>query len=116
MSNAGPLLEKSYTFAVKIVKLGRHIQKNQKEFVISAQLIKSGTSVGANIEEASQAQSRPDFISKLSIALKEAHETRFWLRLSRDTGLCLSTDVVQLIQDVEEIVRMLVASIKTAKH
>ena len=73
--------EKSFRFAVRIVNLNKHLQTNKKEFVLSKQLLRSGTSIGANISEAQQAQSRADFLSKLEIALKEASETKYWLRL-----------------------------------
>ena len=72
---------KSFSFAVRIVKLCRNLQSDNKEFVLSKQLLRSGTSIGANVAESQQAQSRADFISKLSIALKEAVETNYWLRL-----------------------------------
>jgi four helix bundle protein len=115
MGKSNPLLEKSYVFAVQIVQLCRFLQKHEKEFVLSAQLLKSGTSIGANIEEATQAQSKSDFISKLSIALKEAHESRFWLRLLRETNLVEASKAEMLLMDLQEIIRMLVASIRTAK-
>src|SRR5947207_1206794 len=99
-----PLLDKSFTFAVRVVKLCRHIQQEKKEYVLTKQLLKSGTSIGANIEEATQGQSRRDFISKLSIALKEAHETRFWLRLLLSAELCSFDEVNQYINDVQEII------------
>ena len=81
------LKDKSYAFAVRVVKAYRRIVHEQKEFVLSKQLLRSGTSVGANIAEANQAQSRADFISKLSISLKETVETEYWLCLLRDTGI-----------------------------
>ena len=78
------LKTKSYAFSLRIVKLSRYLVEEKKEYVLSKQVLRSGTSVGANIEEANQAQSRPDFIHKLSIANKEAFETSYWLRLLRD--------------------------------
>ena len=76
---------KSFLFSVRIVKLARYLQEEKKEYILSKQLIRAGTSIGANIVEAQQAQSRADFISKLSIALKEASETNYWLRLLNAT-------------------------------
>jgi len=111
-----PLREKSYAFAVKIVHHTRTMINDQKEFVISKQLLKSGTSIGANIEEALQAQSQRDFLSKLSIALKEACETRYWLRLVRDTMQMPSKKIASLICDTEEIIKLLTAIIKTSKR
>lgn len=114
MERKNPLLEKSYTFALKIVGLGSVLQK-RREYVLSKQLLKSGTSVGANIEEAQQAQSRADFVSKMSIAVKEAYETRFWLRLLRDSKTVDGQVAQKLLTEIDEIIRMLVATIKTSK-
>ena len=79
------IANKSFHFSVRIVRLCRHLQQNKKEFVLSKQLLRSGTSIGANVAEAKQAQSRADFLSKASIALKEAAETSCWLRLLHAT-------------------------------
>ena len=73
--------EKSFRFAVRIVNLCRYLRDGQKEYILSKQLMRSGTSIGANVAEAQQAQSKPDFINKMNIALKEAYETNYWLRL-----------------------------------
>jgi four helix bundle protein len=81
------LLTKSYKFALRMVKLYQYLSEEKKEFVLSKQVLRSGTSIGANIEEANQAQSKADFIHKLSIANKEAFETNYWLRLLRDSNL-----------------------------
>ena len=78
---------KSFQFAVRIVKLCRYLQNEHKEFVLSKQLLRSGTSIGANISESQQAQSRADFVSKLNISLKEAYETNYWLRLLHATKM-----------------------------
>lgn len=79
-----PLASKTYAFAWRIIKLYRHLISEHREYVLSKQILRCGTSVGANVAEANQAQSKADFISKLSIALKEAVETDYWLRLLRD--------------------------------
>ena len=79
MNNA--IQDKSFRFAVRIVNLCRYLQTEQKEYILSKQLLRCGTSIGANVAESQQAQSRPDFISKLNIALKEAYETNYWIRL-----------------------------------
>ncbi len=81
------VLEKSFAFAVGIVKTGRRLQLDEREWVLSRQLVRSGTSIGANIEEAIAAQNKKYFLSKMSIALKEARETHYWLRVIRDSGL-----------------------------
>lgn len=87
----------------------------KKEYVISKQLLKAGTSIGANVEEAQQAQSKKDFIAKLSISLKEANETRYWLRLISDSSKEDQKSAHLLIQEVEELIRLLTAIIKKAK-
>lgn len=79
------LKEKSYRFALRIVKLYQYLANEKKEFVVSKQVLRSGTSIGANIEEANQAQSKSDFIHKLSISQKESFETHYWIRILRDS-------------------------------
>ncbi len=111
-----PLHEKSYKFAIRIVKLARYLQTERKEFVISNQILRSGTSVGALIRESEFAQSKPDFISKLTISLKEANETDFWLNLLKDTELIDNKIFESLIIDCDELIALLVSSIKTSKQ
>lgn len=106
----------SYAFARRAFKLYRHLVAEQKEYVVSKQILRCGTSIGANIAEANQAQSKPDFISKLSIALKEAVETDYWLRLLRDEQFVTSSQAESMIADRSELIRIPVASIKTAKR
>jgi four helix bundle protein len=113
---SGPLAEKSYALSVAIVLWCKALQETKREYILTKQLIRSTTSVGANIEEASQAQSRADFIAKLSISLKEAHETRYWLRLLRDTHYCSPQAVNPHIQSIHEIIKLLVASLKTMRN
>ena len=110
------LQEKSYQFALRIVKLSRYLSTEQKEFVLSKQILRSGTSIGANIEESKQAQSKLDFIHKMSIANKEAFETNYWLRLLRDSDLIKPKLAESLIDNCEELQKILVASIKTSKR
>ena len=110
-----PLKAKSYSFALRIVKVYRHLLSEKKEYVLAKQLLRSGTSVGANIAEANQAQSRPDFVSKLSIALKEAVETEFWLCLMRDSEYLTIKQADSLIEDCIELKKMLTSAIKTTK-
>ena len=107
--------EKSYAFALRVVKLNRFLVDEKKEFVLSRQVLRSGTSIGANVEESKQAQSKLDFVHKLSIANKEAFETNYWLRLLRDSDLINSKLAESLLNDCEELQKILVASIKTAK-
>lgn len=106
--------EKAYAFALRIVRLSDFLV-HRKEFVISNQVLKSGTSIGANIEESVHAQSKTDFIHKLSIAQKEAGETRYWIRLLRDSGYLNEKLAASLLSDCDEIQRLLTASIKTSK-
>jgi four helix bundle protein len=109
------LRTKSYEFALKAVKLSRYLIEKRSEYVLSKQVLRSATSIGANVEEANQAQSRNDFIHKLSIALKEATETNYWLRLLRDSELLDAMPAESLLEDCEELQKMLTASIKTTK-
>ncbi|HEV7869329.1 MAG TPA: four helix bundle protein [Chthoniobacteraceae bacterium] len=104
--------EKAYAFALAVVAICRRLQ-DQREYVLSRQLIKSGTSIGANIEEAQAGQSRADFLSKMSIALKEARETNFWLRVLRDCREFPSLDFEPLAESSAELVRILTAIVKT---
>jgi len=110
-----PIRDKSYIFAVSIVKFCLRLQETKKEYVLTRQLLQSGTSVGANVEEAQQSQSRADFTSKMSIALKEAYETRYWLRLVRDSGLAPVVSMAPLFAQTEELIRLLVAITMTSK-
>lgn len=107
--------KKSYAFALRVIALCQGLSR-EKEFVLSRQLLKSGTSVGANVEEALAAQSRKDFISKMSIASKEARETLYWLRLLRDSRLTLNPTLDEVLQEAESLVRMLTSIIKTTKE
>jgi four helix bundle protein len=87
----------------------------QKEFVISNQILKSGTSIGANVEEATAGLSKRDFIAKMAISSKEARETNYWLRLLRDSELCPSVDLSELLDESEELVKILTAIVKTSQ-
>ena len=107
---------KSFLFSVRIVKLARYLQEEKKEYILSKQLIRSGTSIGANIAEAQQAQSRADFISKLSIALKEASETNYWLRLLNATEYLSKSEFSSIIADCKELERILTSIIKTTRN
>lgn len=109
------LQQKSYSFALKIIKVYKQFVTNHKEYVLSKQLLKAGTAVGALVHEAEYAQSKLDFISKLSIALKESNETTYWISLLRDSDYLESVKASNLLADNEEISRILISSIKTAK-
>lgn len=107
--------QKSFRFAIRIVNLCRHVRSTKKEYTLSEQLLRSGTSIGANITEAQQAQSKADFVSKLSIALKEASETKYWIRLLHATEYLSAQEYQSICADCTEIEKILVAGIKTAK-
>ncbi|MGA7826360.1 MAG: four helix bundle protein [Geobacteraceae bacterium] len=106
--------EKSYSFALGIIKLYQGLV-TCNEYVISRQVLKSGTSIGANVEEALAGQSRADFLSKMSIASKEARETNYWLRLLRDSNLCDNEVFHEILAESERILKMLAAIVKTTK-
>jgi four helix bundle protein len=110
------LRTKSYEFAVRTVRLSRHLVDDRREHVLSKQVLRSGTSIGANVEEANYAQSKRDFVHKLSIALKEATETNYWLWLLRDSETIEARLANSLLKDCEEIQKILTASIKTTKN
>ena len=105
---------KSFDFALSIIKLYKVLCK-QSEFIISKQLLRSGTGIGANIEEALAAESKKDFIHKMSISLKEARETKYWLRLLNESELVELTPDSQ-IQDINEIINILTSIIKTSQN
>ncbi len=106
---------KSFTFSVKIVNLYKSIIGEKKEFVLSRQLLRFGTSIGAMVRESEQAESRADFIHKLSIALKEANETDYWLDLLKETNYISSLEYNELNEDLGEILKLLTSIIKTSK-
>ena len=103
---------KSYDFALQIIKLCGRL-RNAKHFEISSQLLRSGTSIGANVEEALAGQSRKDFFAKMSIASKEARETNYWLRLIKDAGILHGQESQNLLEASEELVKILTSIVKT---
>lgn len=105
---------KTFEFALKIIKLYTEC-KSQNEFILSKQILRSGTSIGANVEEAIAAQSKKDFISKLSIANKEARETKYWLKLYHSSGL-VQIDMVPYLKEIEMIINILTKIIKTSSE
>lgn len=109
------LKEKSYAFALRIVKLFQFLSAEHKEHVLSKQILRSGTSIGANVDEAYQGESESDFIHKLAIANKEAFETHYWLRLLRDSSFFTPKQAESLLDECDELQRILVAAIKTSK-
>lgn len=107
--------EKSYAFSIRIVYLYKYLCEEKKEYTLSKQLLRSGTSIGAIIRESEHAESHADFIHKLSIALKEANETEYWLSILKDTGY-IETNLFQpLLTDIHELLKLLTSIIKTCK-
>lgn len=104
--------EKSFEFSVRIVNLYKFLTEEKKEHIMSKQVLRSGTSIGANVAEAQKAQSRPDFNAKLNIALKEANETYYWLRLLHTTEYIATEAFVSIEADVREIISILVTICK----
>lgn len=113
MGNA--IVDKSFAFAVRIVKLYQYLTDEKREYVMSKQVMRSGTSIGANVCEAAYGQSRKDFLSKMHIALKEASETEYWLRLLKHTGYLEEAQFSSMFDDCMELKRMLHAIVKTTK-
>ncbi len=109
------IYDKSYSFAVRIVNAYKFLTSEQKEFVLSKQLLRCGTAIGALAREAKFAQSRADFINKLSIALKEANETLYWIELLHDTDYLDETVFLSIYQDAKELTALLVSIVKTTK-
>lgn len=107
-------IEKSFAFAVRIVNLYKHLTNKHKEYVLSKQLLRSGTSIGANISEAQRGQSKADFISKMSIALKEANETHYWLKLLYKTDYLNQSQFDSISTDINELISILTAICKTS--
>ena len=98
---------------MRIIKLSRYLTDDKKEFVLSNQILKSGTSIGANVKEAIRAQSKPDFYSKMNISLKEASETEYWLELLHESNYITSQEFNSIYSDCEEIIKILVSITKT---
>jgi len=110
------LYDKSYKFAIRIVNLNKYLQLEHREFILSKQLLRSGTSIGAMTREAKFAQSRADFVNKLSIALKEANETDYWLDLLHDTNYINNKMFNDIKKDIQELISLLVSIVKTTKN
>ncbi|WP_353779073.1 four helix bundle protein [Winogradskyella sp. 3972H.M.0a.05] len=107
---------KSFRFSVRIVKLYQFLTEEKREFIMSKQLLRSGTSIGANIRESEQAESKADFIHKLSIALKEANETEYWLDLLNETNYLKKNKYLSIQSDIKELLKLLISIVKAAKQ
>ena len=113
MDNA--VVEKSKSFAIRIVRAYKYLTAEKNEYVLSKQLLRSGTSIGANVKEAIRGQSKPDFYSKLNIALKEASETEYWLEILYETEYIDKKLFDSIISDCREIIKLLISITKTQK-
>jgi len=109
------LLQKSKAFALRIIKLYKYLCEEKKEFVLSKQILRSGTSIGANIKEATLAQSKADFVAKLSISLKEAGETEYWLELLHESDYITTTSFESIYADNKELIKLLTSILKTSR-
>ena len=116
MKQDNPLLDKSLLFAARIIKLNKYLSKEKKETIISKQIIRSATSIGANANEAIYGQSKADFIAKLQISLKETAETEYWLRLLSLSDYITEKEGKSLLDDCLEIKKILISTLKTAKE
>ena len=107
---------KSFDFAVRIVNLYKHLCEEKREFILSKQLLRSGTSIGANVAEAQKAQTKPDFNAKMNIALKEANETQYWLKLLYKTEYLTNKEFKSMETDIDEIIAILVSICKKTNN
>ena len=108
--------EKSYAFALRMIKAYKYLTREQQEFILSKQMLRSGTSIGALVKEAEHAQSRADFVNKMNIALKEANETEYWLMLLKDSEYINEKSFNSIHQDCSELIKLLVSIVKTSKE
>jgi four helix bundle protein len=110
-----PLSQQSFSFALRIIKLCKYLQSEHKEYILSKQVLRSGTAIGALIAEAKYAQSKADFLNKLMIALKETNETKYWIKLLYHSEYLTTPMYKSLLPEVESLLKLLVASTKTTK-
>ena len=115
MEKENIVLKKAYLFALRIIKLYQYLVKKKKEYILSRQILKAGTSIVANLEEAMGGISRKDFLAKVSIAYKETRESKLWLRLFKDSGILSATEADSLLDDCEELLKIIGSIQKTTK-
>ena len=109
------LTNKSYAFALRVVKLYKYLAYEKKEYVLSKQLLRSGTSIGALIREGEHAQSKADFLNKMNVALKEANESEYWIQLLRDAEYLSIEESLSILSDVSELIKLLASIVKSTK-
>ena len=110
------ILDKSKAFAIRIINLYKHLNEGKREYILSKQLLRCGTSIGANCRETARGQSKADFVAKMNIALKEADETAYWLELLYATDFVTQVQFQSIYNETEELIKLLVSIIKTAKQ
>lgn len=116
MKTENIILDKTYAFALKIISVYKHLSVEKREFVLSKQLLRSGTSIGANMEEAQGGQSQRDFLAKISISYKEARESSYWIRLLRDSDYLTAEEANSLLNDCDEIIKIIGSIQKSIKN
>src|SRR5260221_35665 len=107
--------ERTFNFGVSIINLIQHLPRNTAGFAVSSQIVRSGTSIGANVEESQNASTRKDFIHSMTISLKEARETEYWLRIIKETHLIEDQKLIILLKEINELIRILTVIIKNTK-
>jgi four helix bundle protein len=115
LSRPNPVREKSFAFALRVVKLAKYLQEEKREYVLSKQVLRSGTAVGALVSEAEHAQSKADFINKMSIALKEANETDYWIDLLHQSDYITQESYDSIHPNIQELIKLLVSIVKSSK-
>jgi four helix bundle protein len=116
MKQENIVMTKSYAFSLRVIKMYKYLVYEKKEYVLSKQLLRSGTSIGALIREGEHAQSRVDFLNKMNIALKEANETQYWVELLRDSDYLSSVESLSILEDASELIRLLASIVKSIKQ
>ena len=114
--NKNVIKDKSYKYALRVIKAYKFLSEDKREFVLSKQLLRSGTSIGALVREAEHAQSKADFINKMNIALKEANETEYWLLLLKDSDYIDAKSFESIQKDCVEVIKLLISIVKTTKE
>ncbi len=115
MKKESVVMSKSYAFALRVIKLYKYLVADKKEYVLSKQLLRSGTAIGALIKEGEHAQSKADFLNKMNVSLKEANETEYWIELLRDSEYLSTSESLSLLADIGEIIRILISIVKSTK-
>lgn len=116
MKKDNVVLDKSFRFAVRIIRLYQHLKDTKKEFVLSKQMLRSGTSIGANVREGNNAESKADFINKMGVAQKESDETMYWLELLKETDYLTANEFDSIYQDANELLKLIRSIILTSKN